>query len=255
MSIARSANRSKTIEQRIVLNFSMDCIDVSGAEKHIGIKFSHKEFLQEALTHRSYLNEHPERNLEHNERLEFLGDAVLELVITEYLFAHYDSPEGELTLLRSALVNSERLFIVAEKLNIEEYVLMSKGERKDTGKGRQYIMANLVEAIIGAIYLDKGYKTAEKFIHRYFIPLLPDIVEHVLYKDPKTLLQETVQEEVGVTPHYVLLKEWGPDHDKQFTTAVMAGEQKLAEGTGSSKQEAEKQAAAQALAAHSWKHN
>lgn len=221
------------------------------AEK-LNIDFQDIKKLQEAMTHRSYLNENRNYNLDHNERLEFLGDAVLELVVTEYLYGNYENPEGELTNWRAALVNGEMLAKIGEELGIEEFLLMSKGEKKDTGKARQYLLANAMEAIIGAAYLDKGYEEAKKFIDKNIITRLPEIIKTKSYLDPKSYFQEMAQENVQVTPHYEVLKEWGPDHEKQFLMGVFLGEEKVAEGEGTSKQEAQRNAAEKALKVKKW---
>lgn len=225
---------------------------VASVEEKIGVKFSQADFLKEALTHRSYLNENRGVKINHNERLEFLGDAVLELVVTEYLYKNFPNPEGDLTNWRASLVNGERLAAVAKRLGIEDFILMSKGERKDTGKARLYILANAMEAIIGAIYLDQGYSVAEKFIGEKIIVHLEEILKSKSYLDAKSYFQEKAQEVFQITPHYELIREWGPDHDKKFLVALMLGEEKIAEGEGMSKQEAQRQAAQNGLEAKGW---
>jgi ribonuclease-3 len=200
-----------------------------------------------ALTHRSYLNENRSFHLPHNERLEFLGDAVLELVATEYLYTHYQLPEGELTNYRSALVNYKMLSEIAGRLKFEDYLLMSKGEAKDTGRARQVILANAIEAIIGALYLDHGYETCKEFIARDIMVELPKIIDQGAYVDPKSKLQELVQEKRGITPTYGVISETGPDHDKTFVVAALIHTTELGRGEGPSKQEAEIAAAANAL--------
>lgn len=220
--------------------------------KKINIKFNNIKQLQEAMTHRSYLNENRNYELDHNERLEFLGDAVLELVVTEYLYNNYENPEGELTNWRAALVNGEMLAKVGDGLGIEEYLLMSRGEKRDTGKARQYLLANAMEAIIGAIYLDSGYEEAKVFISENIIVKLPNIIETKSYLDPKSYFQEKAQENAQVTPHYEVLKAWGPDHEKQFLMGVFLEDEKVAEGEGASKQEAQRNAAAKALETKNW---
>jgi len=222
-------------------------------EEKIDVKFKNKSQLQEAITHRSFLNEHRDYPLPHNERLEFLGDAVLELVVTKYLFDHYDNPEGELTNWRAALVNGEMLARIAKEISIEPFLLMSRGEKKDTGKARQYILANAMEAIIGAIYLDQGYEEAKKFIEKFIITKLPEVLATKSYLDPKSYFQEKAQEIDQVTPHYEVLKEWGPDHQKRFLVGVFLREEKIAEGEGSSKQEAQRRAAQNGLKVKGWK--
>src|SRR5581483_5117130 len=203
--------------------------------------------------HRSYLNENPDFALDQNERLEFLGDAVLELVITEHLYKeHPDKAEGELTNWRAALVNAKMLTQVAEELGFNDFLLLSRGETKELGKARQYILANTFEAVIGAIYLDLGYDSADKFIRQYLLKRLPDIIQKKLYKDAKSHLQEEAQDKVGVTPMYKVLKEWGPDHKKKFTVGVYLKDDMVAEGQGYSKQEAEEDAAKAALGVKGW---
>jgi ribonuclease-3 len=222
-------------------------------EKKTGIAFTDKQLLTTAFTHRSYLNEHREGGREHNERLEFLGDAILELAVTEFLYKKYPrKPEGELTALRSALVNFVALAGVAERLGMNEYILLSKGERKDTGRAREVILANALEALIGALYLDGGYISAEAFIAREIYPLLETIVAQGGWIDAKSKFQEKAQEEVGVTPRYETVGERGPDHNKNFTVGVFLGHEKIAEGTGKSKQEAETAAAAAGLQKKGW---
>jgi len=218
----------------------------------IGLEFNNLNLLQEALTHRSYLNENKSYKFQHNERLEFLGDAVLELIVTEYLFLNFDNPEGELTSWRAALVNGEMLSRVAGELDLDNHILMSKGERKDTGKARQYILANAMEAVIGAIYLDLGYEKAKFFVEKWIISKLPEVLKTKSYLDPKSYFQEKAQEFVQVTPHYEVLKEWGPDHDKNFLVGVFLNDEKVAEGQGRSKQEAQRKAAQAALEKKNW---
>jgi len=226
--------------------------DFSKLEKKIGIKFENPDLLKQAVVHRSYLNEHPEFPLDNNERLEFLGDAVLELVVTEYLYLNYENPEGELTNWRASLVNSKMLAKLAKKIGIEDYLYLSRGEAKDIGKARQYILANAFEALIGAIYLDQGWDMAKKFIEQKLLPELPYILKHKLYLDPKSKFQEAAQEKVGITPTYKVLKESGPDHAKKFEMGVYLSSKKVATGTGSSKQEAQEKAAEKALNKKKW---
>jgi ribonuclease-3 len=227
-------------------------MDIEKLQKIIEVDFTKKELLQEAITHRSYLNENREYQLAHNERLEFLGDAVLELVVTEFLFNNYPNPEGELTNWRAALVNGEMLSRVAKEIQIEEFILMSKGEKKDTGKARQYILANAIEAIIGAIYLDKGYKEAGDFINKNIIKKLPEVLKTKSYVDPKSFFQEKAQEIEQITPHYEVIEEWGPDHDKKFKVAVFLKDEQIAIGEGGSKQEAQRNAAEKGLRKKNW---
>lgn len=221
--------------------------------KSIGIKFNNPDLIQEALTHRSYLNENKKYKLNHNERLEFLGDAVLELVVTDYLFKNYkNNQEGEMTSWRAALVNGEMLAKISADLGVDDYVLMSKGESSDKGRARQYLLANALEAIIGAIYLDQGYPVAEKFILENIVVKIDDVISNKLYLDPKSYFQEKSQEHFKMTPSYRILKEDGPDHDKNFTVGVYIGDDLVAQGNGSSKQEAQREAAQAGLAAKGW---
>jgi ribonuclease-3 len=222
-------------------------------EERLGHHFSEKKYLLEAMTHRSYLNEHADFEYPHNERLEFLGDAVLELIVTEHLYKNYANPEGELTNWRAALVNAKTLAGIASQLNFEEFLLLSKGEARDTGsKARMYILANAIEAIIGAIYMDGGMKAAEKFIHTHILSHLEFILKNELYIDPKSKFQETAQEMLGVTPSYKVLEEVGPDHNKEFTVGVFLEKELIAVGRGTSKQEAQVAAAQAGLEAKQW---
>jgi ribonuclease III len=225
---------------------------IENLSEKLGVKFKNINLLQQAVTHRSYLNENRGYKLEHNERLEFLGDAVLELIITEYLYNNYPNPEGELTAWRSALVNGDNLAKTAGRLNVEEHLLMSRGESKDTGRARLYLLANAFEAIIGAIYLDQGYDVAKEFILKNVAVDLSEVIKNGSYLDPKSLFQEKAQEFVKVTPSYKLLKEWGPDHDKHFVVGVYLGDEMVAEGDGNSKQEAQREAAKNGLNAKGW---
>ena len=227
--------------------------EFSKFEKNIGIIFKNKELLKQAFTHRSYLNEHRDSELVHNERLEFLGDAVLELIVTEYLYKKYpDNSEGELTAYRSALVNAVTLSDAASKLEMNDYLLLSKGEAKDVGRARQIILANTIEAFIGAIFIDQGYETAKYFISNNIFNLIEKIIEEKTWLDAKSKFQEQAQDYESTTPLYKTLKEEGPEHDKQFTVGVYLGKHKIAEGTGKSKQEAEQVAADNALKARGW---
>jgi len=225
---------------------------IESLAKKIGIKFKNIELLRQAVTHRSYLNENRDYALDHNERLEFLGDAVLELIITEHLYNNYKNPEGELTSWRSALVNGEMLAIVSQDLGVENFLLMSRGEAKDKGRARQYLLANAMEAIIGAAYLDQGYEPTKKFVLANVATRLKDIIEKKLYLDPKSFFQEKAQENEKVTPSYRVLKEWGPDHDKHFIVGIYLGNDLVAEGEGNSKQEAQREAARLGLEAKGW---
>jgi ribonuclease-3 len=222
-------------------------------EELVGIKFINKDLLKQAFTHRSYLNENRHLKGGHNERLEFLGDAVLELVITHFLFEQYpEKNEGDLTSIRSALVNAQTCATVAREIKVNDFLLLSRGEAKDTGRARQYILANTLEAIIGAIYLDQGYESAKIFIEKYITPLTPKIVEEELWIDAKSKFQEKAQEKVGITPSYKTLKETGPDHDKKFTVGVFLNDKMISEGEGDSKQDAEQVAARIALKTKGW---
>ncbi|HEY4512363.1 MAG TPA: ribonuclease III [Candidatus Paceibacterota bacterium] len=223
------------------------------AEKSIGINFKDKALLKQAFTHRSYLNENKSLGIEHNERLEFLGDAVLELVTTDYLFQKYPKkPEGDLTALRSALVNSVMLAGISTELGLNNYLLLSRGEAKDTGRARQYILANTFESVVGAIYMDQGYEAAEKFIAKVLLPKTKEIEEKKLWIDAKSFFQEKAQEKTGITPSYKTHKEHGPDHDREFTTGLYLGDTLIAEGVGKSKQEAEQDAARVGLEKKGW---
>ncbi len=226
--------------------------EISKLEEKIGFVATDKKLLEQALVHRSYLNEHRDFELDHNERLEFLGDAVLELVSTEYLYNNFSNPEGELTNFRSALVNGKMLAMVAAEVGLEDHLKMSRGEEKDTGKARQYLLANAVEAVIGAIYLDQGYEPAKRFVTEKILIHMDDILEEKLYEDPKSLFQEEAQEQLGITPSYHVEKEWGPDHDKHFIIGVYIGSEKIAEGEGTSKQSAQRRAAEKGLTAKGW---
>jgi ribonuclease-3 len=216
-------------------------------QTRIGVQFSDESLLERAFIHRSYLNEHPKLGLEHNERLEFLGDAVLELVVTDYLYRHYPNPEGDLTNWRSALVKTESLAAVAAGLEIAEFFRLSRGEAKGNARSHALISANAVEAIIGAIYLDQGYEAAKTFIDAHIITRLPEILETGTWMDPKSKFQELAQEQFGLTPTYRVLEENGPDHDKVFTIGVYVGEKLFGKGEGSSKQAGQQVAAAAAL--------
>ncbi len=229
--------------------------DFSRIQEKIGVSFNRLDILRQAMVHRSYLNENPGFELGQNERLEFLGDAVLELVVTDYLYHTFpESTEGEMTSWRASLVNSKMLASIAQELDIEPLLYLSRGEAKDAGsKGRQYILTNALEALIGAIYLDQGYKPVEKFILSYIIPQLVSVFEKRLDVDPKSHFQEIAQEQARVTPHYDVLEEKGPDHAKWFKVGVFLGSELVAAGEGSSKQEAQVQAAENALKARGWK--
>lgn len=228
-------------------------IDFSKFEEYAGTNFKDKQLLRNAFVHRSYLNENKTSVSEHNERLEFLGDAVLELVVTEYLFKKFTTkPEGELTAYRSALVNANTLAAVAETIHVNDFLLLSKGEAKDKGRARGVIMANAMESIIGAIFLDSGYTASEKFISAHILPLTDQIIEQGSFIDSKSLFQEKAQENTGITPAYKTTKEEGPDHSKIFTVGVYLETELVVEGTGKSKQEAEQSAAQKALQIKGW---
>jgi ribonuclease-3 len=223
--------------------------DLSLFEKKIGIKFKNQNLLRQVFVHRSYLNENVGFDLDHNERLEFLGDAVLELIVTQYLYENYKNPEGELTNWRAALVKGPSLAEVAKNLSMGEYLYLSRGEEKTGGKSRQLILANSFEALIGAIYLDQGFEKARRFVEKYLLYKLKDILDKKLYIDPKSKLQELTQESMGTTPSYKVLAEYGPDHAKSFTVGVYLKDKLIGQGSGSSKQSAEQSAASSALEA------
>ena len=225
---------------------------VEALAKKIGVSFKEISLLQQAVTHRSYLNENRSYELNHNERLEFLGDAVLELIVTQYLYAKFSNPEGELTSWRSALVNGEMLAKVAQEIGVEKYLMMSRGEAKDAGRARQYLLANALEAIIGAIFLDQGYDVAKEFVLKNVVVNLKEILEKKLYLDPKSYFQERAQETNKLTPSYRVMKEWGPDHDKHFVVGIFLGSELIAEGEGNSKQEAQREAARIGLETKGW---
>lgn len=228
-------------------------MDFSKFEEISGIEFLNKALLKQAFTHRSYINENRALNLEHNERLEFLGDAVLELVTTDFLYKRFpEMNEGELTSLRSALVNADTCAVVATNLGANEFLLLSRGEGKDTGRARQYILANTLEAIIGAIYLDQGFEKAQEFILKHVTPLTDNLIEKGTWIDAKSLFQEKSQEHASFTPQYKTIRESGPDHDKQFTVGVYIGSELIGQGEGKSKQDAEQEAARNGLKQKGW---
>ncbi len=228
-------------------------INFEDFEKKTKIVFKDKALLKQAFVHRSYINENPSKGLAHNERLEFLGDAVLELIVTDFLYRKYSTyTEGELTSVRSALVNAVIISSVAEALGMNEYLLLSKGETKDKGKARQYILANTYEAYMGALYLDQGYEAVNKFVAKTLLPKTEEIVKKKLWRDAKSLVQEKAQEFVNVTPAYKVISEAGPDHDKHFTVGIYFGKNLIAEGKGKSKQEAEQKSAEAALVVKNW---
>lgn len=221
--------------------------NLSLLENKIKINFKNKDLLKQSLVHRSYINEHPEFNLNHNERLEFLGDAVLELVITKFLFKTFENPEGELTSFRSSLVNTKTLCLVAKKIDLGKYIYLSKGENKSKGEYKEAILADTFEALIGAIYLDQGLKKTESFIHIYLLPELEFILKNKSYQDPKSKLQEITQDKFKITPNYKLIDEFGPDHSKTFIIGVFFNNKLIAQERGKSKHEAELKAAQKAL--------
>ena len=221
--------------------------NIKPLQQKLGIGFNDESLLETALTHRSFINENRRQKLVHNERMEFLGDAVLELVVTEYLYLNSQEPEGVLTNWRSALVKTDALSQVAANLGLQNYIRLSRGEAKGSARAKRQILANTLEAVIGSIYLDKGYKVAQKFIITHVVSLLPEILETGSWMDAKTKLQETVQEKEGKTPTYKVLSEEGPDHDKLFTIGVYIGSQLRGKGSGSSKQTAQQAAAQSAL--------
>jgi|SRR3989339_668647 len=221
-------------------------------ETIIGVVFRNKDLINNAFIHRSFINEYKEKQLESNERLEFLGDAVLELVVTEFLYKNYENPEGELTNFRAALVRGNNLAIIAEKLNLGEYLYLSKGEKKSDGHKKSYLLANTCEALIGAIYLDQGYDVAHRFIEKFISAFLDEILKKGLHIDSKSRFQEMAQEKLNVTPKYELLKEEGPDHNKTFCMGVYLNEEFVAQGAGRSKQIAEQEAAKKGIEVKKW---
>lgn len=217
------------------------------AREKLGFEFKNVDLLVTALTHRSYVNEHRKSVSEHNERLEFLGDAVLELVVTDFLFNNYNEAEGILTSWRAALVRTESIGEAGQKLDYESLVRMSRGEKQGSERARLQILANAFEALIGAIYLERGYADAEEFIKKHINAKLEEIIKVGSWRDPKSHLQEVMQRIDNVTPHYVVIEEIGPDHDKVFTLGVYAGDRLVSKGTGPSKQAAQQEAAKAAL--------
>ncbi|KKW01232.1 MAG: ribonuclease III [Candidatus Kerfeldbacteria bacterium RIFCSPLOWO2_01_FULL_48_11] len=227
--------------------------DFSHLEQKLGVTFSNKDLLNQAMVHRSYLNEHPRFALNNNERLEFLGDAVLELVVTEYLYQTYPNPEGELTNWRASLVNAKMLAELARTFDLDHYLYLSRGEQKDKkSKARTFILADAFEALIGSMYLDQGWQVTQEFIVKHLIPHLRVILENHLYEDPKSHFQEFAQEKTGITPSYRVLHESGPDHARKFRIGIYIGEELIAEGEGTSKQEAQVRAAENALEVKGW---
>jgi len=229
-------------------------IDFRKIEKILGIEFNNLDLLKRALTHRSFLNENKEwLEIGHNERLEFLGDSVLGLIVAGYLFKEFSKlREGELTALRAALINSDSLLDVADKLNLKKYLLVSKGEKNELEKTHPYFLANAVEAIVGAIYLDKGFDESKKFVQKHILSKTERILKTESYKDPKSVFQEKSQENLSITPIYKTLESWGPDHLKHFLVGVYLNKELIAKGEGHSKQEAEVNAAKKALSKKKW---
>lgn len=222
-------------------------------EESVGVMFKDEALLKQAFIHRSFINENPRSGLVHNERLEFLGDAVLELVVTDFLYRTYPNhSEGDLTAYRSALVNAVTLGEVADMLSFNDMMLLSKGEAKDVSRARSSILADAYEAVVGSMYLDQGYDVAKDFITRTVLIKTEEIIQKGLYRDAKSTVQEKAQELLSVTPSYKVIAEEGPDHDKRFTVGIYFGEQKVTEGEGKSKQEAETVAAKKALEEKGW---
>lgn len=216
-------------------------------ESKTGIQFSDRKLLHQAFIHRSYLNENRSLKLEHNERLEFLGDAVIELTTTEYLFHKYQQPEGILTSWRSSIVRGKSLSEEAKVMGLDKLLLTSRGESKNIGKAKDLLLANVFEALCGAIYLEKGYKVAYEFVEKFLLYKLDDMLKEGQHIDPKGRLQEITQEKIGITPSYKVITEDGPDHNKQFTVGLMLNNKQISTGTGSSKQIAQTDAASAAL--------
>ena len=228
-------------------------MDYSQLEEKLGLEFKNIDLLEQAFTHRSFLNENKNLKRGHNERLEFLGDAVLELVTTEFLYKKFpQKTEGDLTSLRSSLVNTNTISEVASELGFNEYLFLSKGEAKDTGRARQYILANTFESVVASIYLDQGFDKAQAFIEKFLFSKLDQILEEGSWIDSKSKLQEIIQDKLSITPSYETINESGPDHNKTFTAKVTYGKNSSAEGSGKSKQEAEQKAAMEALKKEGW---
>jgi ribonuclease III len=223
-------------------------MEISALEKKLGFHFKDEDLLTEALTHRSYINEYPKWRLPHNERLEYLGDAVLELLVSDELFKKFPKqPEGQLTVLRAALVNYQILARVAENVGLQDFILMSRGERKDTGRAREVILANAIEAVIGSMYLDQGLEKVRVFVKKFVMNNLDEVLKTKSYKDAKSELQEVVQDKLKLTPTYAVVEESGPAHKRTFTMGVYFDGKFIAKGEGLSKQEAEIEAAKNAL--------
>ncbi len=221
-------------------------------EEKIGITFKDRQTLETVFVHKSYINEISEKGVEHNERLEFLGDAVLELVVTEFLYKNYPNSEGDLTNWRSALVKGAHLATVAKELDLGKYLVLSHGEEKSGGREKNYILANTFEALLGAVYLEHGYDVSHQFVDKFLLIYLEEILEKGLHIDAKSQFQEMAQEKEDTTPTYKVIDEHGPDHNKEFVMAAYIGERRIAEGKGSSKQNAEQNAAENALEKLGW---
>jgi ribonuclease-3 len=217
------------------------------AKEKLGFEYDDIELLVTAFTHRSYLNEHKKTVSEHNERLEFLGDAVLELVVTEYLYGNFDDPEGILTNWRSALVRTESIGAAAARCGFEPLLRLSRGEKRGTERAREQILANSFEAVVGSLYLDQGYEAAKQFITKNLLTTFKEILDSGSWMDPKSHLQEVVQSQEGFTPVYKVLEETGPDHDKIFMVGVFVNNHLKGTGSGPSKQAGQQKAAEAAL--------
>lgn len=225
----------------------------SAFEQKLNIEFQNKSLLQQAFIHRSYINEHKGTDLEHNERLEFLGDAVLELVVTDFLFEKYpDVAEGRLTAYRSALVRTESISAAARAMGMNDLLMLSKGESRDEGKARDYILANTFESFVGAVYLDRGYDAARSIIKDALFDTIEEIIAEGSWRDAKSYVQEKAQEIYAETPRYELVSSEGPDHDKNFVMAIYFGDKEIAEGAGNSKQKAQQDAAQKAIQSEGW---
>ena len=228
-------------------------MDLSILEKNLGLVFRDKDLLRQALTHRSFLNENERWPVGHNERLEFLGDAVMELVVTEFIFKRYpNKPEGHISQYRAALVNLQSSASYAESFGLGDFLFLSRGEAKDKGRAREAILGNAFEALVGAVYLDQGLETVQKFITRIIVPKVNDVIAKFITSDTKSRLQEITQAKKGVTPNYKVLKESGLDHKKRFVVGVLFGENLIAEGEGCTKKLAEEEAARHALELNGW---
>ncbi len=227
--------------------------DLTELQTVLSVAFNSQELLKNAFTHRSYINETNDTDMEHNERLEYLGDAVLELIVTRYLFDRFpELPEGQLTAYRAALVRTETLSKLALDLGFNDYLLLSKGEARDIGRARNYILANTFEAFVGALYLDNGYGVAQEFVVAHIAPLVDIVIEKSLWRDAKSYVQEKAQEILSVTPTYEMVNHKGPDHDKVFVVEIKFGDDSIATGEGPSKQEAQQEAARKALEKMRW---